>query len=76
MLAFSRNSADLLLLEVGLGGRLTRPTSLRADTINHNPVSMDHQDFLGKTIDKIAFEKAGILKPSVSAIIGPQTNEA
>ena len=40
------------------------------------PVSMDHQDFLGNTIDEIAFEKAGILKPSVPAIIGPQTNEA
>ena len=77
MLAFSRNSADLLLLEVGLGGRFDATNIIESPTLSIiTPVSMDHQDFLGETIDKIAFEKAGILKPSVSAIIGPQTNEA
>ena len=77
MLAFSRNPADLLLLEVGLGGRFDATNVIESPTLSIiTPVSMDHQDFLGKTIDKIAFEKAGILKPSVSAIIGPQTNEA
>ena len=77
MLAFSRNPADLLLLEVGLGGRFDATNIIESPTLSViTSVSMDHQDFLGKTIDKIAFEKAGILKPSVSAIIGPQTNEA
>ena len=77
MLAFSRNPADLLLLEVGLGGRFDATNIIENPTLSViTSVSMDHQDFLGKTIDKIAFEKAGILKPSVSAIIGPQTNEA
>ena len=77
MLAFSRNPADLLLLEVGLGGRFDATNIIENPTLSViTSVSKDHQDFLGKTIDKIAFEKAGILKPSVSAIIGPQTNEA
>ena len=77
MLAFSRNPADLLLLEVGLGGRFDATNVIETPTLSViTPVSMDHQDFLGKTIDEIAFEKAGILKPSVPAIIGPQTNEA
>ena len=77
MLAFSRNPADLLLLEVGLGGRFDATNVIETPTLSViTPVSMDHQDFLGNTIDKIAFEKAGILKPSVPAIIGPQTNEA
>ena len=77
MLAFSRNPADLLLLEVGLGGRFDATNIIESPMLSViTSVSMDHQDFLGKTIDKIAFEKAGILKPSVSAIIGPQTNEA
>ena len=77
MLAFSRNPADLLLLEVGLGGRFDATNVIEAPTLSViTPVSMDHQDFLGNTIDEIAFEKAGILKPSVPAIIGPQTNKA
>tara|TARA_B100001248_G_scaffold60067_1_gene41205 strand:- start:1376 stop:2683 length:1308 start_codon:yes stop_codon:yes gene_type:complete len=77
MLAFSRNPADLLLLEVGLGGRFDATNVIETPTLSViTPVSMDHQDFLGKTIDEIAFEKAGILKPSVPAIIGPQTNKA
>ena len=77
MLAFSRNPADLLLLEVGLGGRFDATNVIETPMLSViTPVSMDHQDFLGNTIDEIAFEKAGILKPSVPAIIGPQTNEA
>lgn len=77
LLAFSRNPADLLLLEVGLGGRFDATNVIERPMLSViTPVSMDHQDFLGNTINEIAFEKAGILKPSVSAIIGPQTNEA
>ena len=77
MLAFSRNPADLLLLEVGLGGRFDATNVIEKPRLTIiTPVSMDHEDFLGRTIDKIAFEKAGILKPRVSAVIGPQTNEA
>ena len=77
LLAFSRNPADLLLLEVGLGGRFDATNVIEKPMLSViTPVSMDHQEFLGNTINEIAFEKAGILKPSVPAIIGPQTNEA
>lgn len=76
-LAFSRMQADYTLLEVGLGGRLdaTNVVDRPALTVI-TPVSLDHQQFLGETVDKIAFEKAGILKPSVPAIIARQSDAA
>ena len=39
------------------------------------PISLDHQAFLGERIEQIAFEKAGILKPGVPCIVGPQPPE-
>jgi dihydrofolate synthase / folylpolyglutamate synthase len=74
---FSRNPADYLLLEVGLGGRvdatnvITRPA---ASLIT--PVSMDHPEFLGATVAEIAGEKAGILKHAVPAVLGFQQPDA
>jgi dihydrofolate synthase/folylpolyglutamate synthase len=67
-LLFARVPADLLVLEVGLGGRfdatnlVPRPAACAIASI-----SMDHMEFLGDTIEQIAFEKAGILKPGVPA---------
>jgi dihydrofolate synthase/folylpolyglutamate synthase len=76
-LAFSRVPADILLLETGLGGRLdaTNVVDQPLATVI-TPVSLDHQQFLGDTIDKIAGEKAGIIKADVQVIIGPQDPEA
>ncbi|MCW0183249.1 MAG: bifunctional folylpolyglutamate synthase/dihydrofolate synthase [Zavarzinia sp.] len=77
LLAFARTPADLVLLEVGLGGRLDATnvvTMPRLCVIT--PVDLDHRDFLGETIAAIAAEKAGILKPDVPAVVGPQTAEA
>jgi dihydrofolate synthase/folylpolyglutamate synthase len=72
-LAFSRTAADVLLLEVGLGGRFDATNVVEKPAVSViTPVSMDHMSFLGDTIEKIAFEKAGILKPGVPAVIGPQ----
>lgn len=72
-LAFSRTPADVLLLEVGLGGRFDATNVIDKPAVSViTPVSMDHMGFLGDTIEKIAFEKAGILKPGVPAVIGPQ----
>jgi dihydrofolate synthase/folylpolyglutamate synthase len=70
---FSEHKADYLLLEVGLGGRVDATNVLAhpAATII-TPVSMDHPEFLGATVEKIAFEKAGILKQDVPAIISFQ----
>jgi dihydrofolate synthase / folylpolyglutamate synthase len=74
---FSRHPADMLLLEVGLGGRLDATNVVEqplASVITR--VSLDHRDFLGDTIAAIAAEKAGILKPGVPAAIASQTREA
>ncbi len=74
---FSEHPADYLLLEVGLGGRfdatnvIARP---RATVIA--PVSIDHPEFLGATVDKIAYEKAGIFKPGAPAIVSNQQDAA
>ena len=77
LLLFSRNPADVLLLEVGLGGRLDATNVVErplASVITR--VSIDHRDFLGDTIEQIAGEKAGILKRDVPAVIGDQQREA
>ena len=77
LLAFARTPADILLLETGLGGRLDATNVIRRPVVTAiTPISLDHQAFLGDTIAAIAGEKAGILKPGVPAVIGPQPEEA
>jgi dihydrofolate synthase / folylpolyglutamate synthase len=76
-LAFARTPADIVLLETGLGGRLDATNVVPAPAVAAiTPISLDHQDFLGPTIEKIAREKAGILKRGRPAVIGPQAEEA
>jgi dihydrofolate synthase/folylpolyglutamate synthase len=76
-LAFARTPADIVLLEVGLGGRLDATNVVRWPAVTAiTPVSLDHQAFLGDTVAAIAAEKAGILKPGVTAVVGPQPSEA
>jgi dihydrofolate synthase / folylpolyglutamate synthase len=75
-LAFAREAADVTLLEVGLGGRFDATNVIARPAVTAvTPVSLDHQHFLGDTVAKIAFEKAGILKPGVPAVIAPQAPE-
>jgi dihydrofolate synthase/folylpolyglutamate synthase len=75
-LAFARTPADWTLLEVGLGGRLDATNVVdRPSLCIITPVSLDHQQYLGETVDLIAGEKAGIIKPGVPVIVGPQTAE-
>ena len=63
MLAFSRNKADIILLETGLGGRFDATNVVKKPLCNViTPISMDHMNFLGNCINKIANEKAGIIK--------------
>jgi dihydrofolate synthase/folylpolyglutamate synthase len=77
LLLFSRVRADLMVLEVGLGGRfdatnvVDRPAACAIASI-----SMDHMDFLGDSLAKIAGEKAGIIKPGVPVATGIQPPEA
>ena len=76
-LLFSRHPADVVLLEVGLGGRLDATNVVErplASVITR--VSLDHRDFLGDTLEQIAAEKAGILKHDVPAVISSQVREA
>jgi dihydrofolate synthase/folylpolyglutamate synthase len=77
LLLFAQHPADILLLEVGLGGRLDA-TNVVAHPLATviAPVSLDHAEFLGDTVGKIAAEKAGILKPDVPAIVAAQPREA
>src|SRR6056297_84894 len=77
LLAMSRIEADYTLLEVGLGGRLdaTNVVAHPALTVI-TPVSMDHEQYLGNTLAKIAGEKAGILKRGVPCVVGPQDDDA
>jgi dihydrofolate synthase / folylpolyglutamate synthase len=76
-LAFVRHPADLLLMETGLGGRLDATNVIARPKLTAlAPISLDHQAFLGDTLEQIAFEKAGILKPGVPCVVGPQPPEA
>lgn len=76
-LAFSRAGLDYVVLEVGLGGR-TDPTNLisRPAVCCITPISPDHTAILGDTIEAIAGEKAGIIKPGCPVVISPQTEDA
>lgn len=76
-LAFADIPADLLLLETGMGGRLdaTNVVALPAATVI-TPISLDHVAFLGETIAAIAREKAGIIKPGLPCVVGPQPPDA
>ncbi|OED46808.1 bifunctional folylpolyglutamate synthase/dihydrofolate synthase [Rhodobacteraceae bacterium (ex Bugula neritina AB1)] len=76
LLAFSRTPADYTLLEVGLGGRLDATNVITPEVSVITPVSIDHEQFLGDTLAKIAAEKAGIIKRGVPVVVGPQPEEA
>ena len=77
LLLFSRHPADVLLLEVGLGGRLDATNVIERPLATViTPVSIDHTDFLGDTLDKIAAEKAGVLKRGVPAVVAAQHRDA
>src|SRR5438132_5905240 len=77
LLLFARRPADVLLLEVGLGGRLDATNVVdRPLATVVTPVSFDHAEHLGDTVGKIAAEKAGIFKPRVPAIVAAQPREA
>jgi dihydrofolate synthase / folylpolyglutamate synthase len=77
LLMFARNPADVLLLEVGMGGRLDATNVVDRPLASIiTPVSFDHAEHLGDTVGKIAVEKAGILKRDVPAIVAAQPREA
>ena len=73
VLAFARHPADALVLEVGLGGKYDATNIVARPRLTViTPVGLDHAEFLGNTLADIAAEKAGIIKPGVPLIVGPQ----
>ncbi|MFH0941907.1 MAG: folylpolyglutamate synthase/dihydrofolate synthase family protein [Chloroflexota bacterium] len=70
---FARRQVDFQVLEVGLGGRLDATNVIIPEVSVITSISLDHTEVLGKTLEAIAGEKAGIIKPGVPVAISPQT---
>ena len=67
-----RESCEIAVLEVGLGGRLDATNVVSHQLCVITPIAYDHEAFLGNTLESIASEKAGILKPRVPVVLSPQ----
>jgi dihydrofolate synthase / folylpolyglutamate synthase len=77
LLMFSQHPADVLLLEVGLGGRLDATNVVEEPLATViTPVALDHAEYLGENLDQVAAEKAGIIKERVPVIVGLQQRDA
>ena len=72
---FKQEKVDVAVIEVGLGGRLDCTNIIIPDLSVITNISFDHTQFLGDTLAKIAFEKAGIMKTNVPVVIGETTPE-
>lgn len=75
-LAFEEAKADVAIIEVGLGGRLDPTNIITPAVCVIAGVGLDHMQFLGDTIEEIAAEKAGIMKPGVPVVLGAQASDA
>jgi dihydrofolate synthase/folylpolyglutamate synthase len=73
---FRERGCERVVLEVGMGGRLDATNVVLPELCVITPVEFDHQTYLGDTLEQIAGEKAGILKPGVPVILSPQRSEA
>ncbi len=69
-LHFARRAVDLAVVEVGLGGRLDATNVLDPEVAVITTIGLDHEEFLGDTVESIACEKAGIIKPGRPLIVG------
>lgn len=74
--AFCRTKVDVMVLEIGLGGRLDAVNVIDADLCVIASIGLDHMAILGNTIAKIAYEKAGIIKENSKVIVGNLSSEA
>lgn len=76
-LYFKKKKCDLVLLEVGMGGRLDATNIIKTPVLTVlTSISMDHMEFLGNTLGEIAWNKAGIMKPGVPCVSAVQEAEA
>ncbi len=71
-LCFARAGVEVAVIEVGLGGRLDATNVLAPAVTAITPISRDHMAKLGNTVEKIAAEKAGIIKPGIPVVAAPQ----
>lgn len=72
---FSRQNVDIAVVEVGMGGRLDSTNILTPVVSVITNIGLDHTQFLGDTLERIAGEKAGIIKPQVPVVVGETQNE-
>ena len=73
---FREREAELIVLETGMGGRLDATTAVPADVCAITPIGLDHVQWLGDTLEKVAYEKAGIFVEGKPALSSPQLPEA
>lgn len=76
LVAFREAGVELAILETGLGGRLDSTTAAGASIVGITQIAMDHEEYLGPTLTSIASEKAAVIRPGVTAVIGAQSPEA
>ena len=74
--SFSDTPVDVISLEVGMGGRWDATNVLTPMVSVITPIDLDHQEYLGNTIEKIALEKAGIIKENIPVIVSNQSKDA
>ena len=67
---FSHEQVDIAIVEVGMGGRLDSTNLITPELSVITNIGLDHVQFLGDTLEKIAFEKAGIIKEGIPVVIG------
>ncbi len=72
---FSKESVDIAVIEVGLGGRLDSTNIITPEISLITNIGMDHTDLLGDSLEKIAYEKAGIIKPYTPVVISEKQKE-
>ncbi len=70
-LHFQRSQCEVIVLECGLGGRLDSTNIVNPVLSIITSIQYDHMNILGSTLEEIALEKAGIMKPGVNVVVGP-----
>ena len=72
---FANEKVDIAIIEVGMGGRLDSTNIITPLVSVITNIGLDHTQFLGNTLEVIAFEKAGIIKQNIPVVIGEYTSE-
>jgi len=75
LLAFADNQVELAILETGLGGRFDATTAANAEIAAITRIDLDHQEYLGETIEEIAAEKAAIIRPDSKVVLMHQDKQ-